>query len=293
MDTPTPFNSKAKRFFKISELVGKRWPNVTENEIYDWHDIGQKVPVDCNGGMVERAPGDQWNSGPFRGEIELLAFWVFFPDFTSVKTYAELEKEDELGTSASIAYEIGKKMGSPFPTMPLVNQFYLLALDEAKGLAYNKDGKIKGTLFFDEKGNMQINGVWLEELSCYVQGSIEFQKEDLLIKASSIRLLEQIVPEITSTEFRLNKEEILAKSIKSNEKSPRINKRADNRTEKTNLAIVGALLTMLKEETNFESDAQIIDAIKDRYPRAEGLSERSLQDRFSKGKKVLKDVTTD
>ena len=51
---------ESKKFFKISELAGKRWPNVTENEIYDWHDMDRKVPLNCAGGMVETAVGHMW-----------------------------------------------------------------------------------------------------------------------------------------------------------------------------------------------------------------------------------------
>lgn len=76
-------------------------------------------------------------------------------------------------------------------------------------------------------------------------------------------------------------------------KSPGTKAKANERMENTNLVIIGALISILKGETNFESEAQIIDAITDRYHRAHGLGERTLQGRFSDAKKALEDAIGD
>lgn len=64
----------------------------------------------------------------------------------------------------------------------------------------------------------------------------------------------------------------------------------NNRIEQTNLIIIAALIEFLKREANFESEAEIIDAIKKAYPRVYGLGPRTIQGRFADAKKALADI---
>ena len=203
METPVPFISKGQRFFKLSELAGKRWPNVTEDDIFNWHDTGLMVPVDTAGGLVETPAGHGWCDFPHNGKINLMALWVFFPEFRSLLSDQEI----------SLATGIKKKLYKACPYDLLNNSFFMLDAGNVKGLAFNQEGKIDCIMVFDESGHMRLPADYHTETAKCTVGLIEVKKEDMLLKASCVLALEKIVPEITSANFRADKNEILEKEI--------------------------------------------------------------------------------
>lgn len=53
---------------------------------------------------------------------------------------------------------------------------------------------------------------------------------------------------------------------------------------------LGALLALLKETNKYKSDADLIRAIEDKYFGVRGLSQRTLEDNFKKGKNALEEA---
>jgi len=208
---PTP---GSKRFFKLSELAGKRWPNVTEEDIFNWHDAGTKetcglvsVDLDIEGCIVERTACDEWDNPPHNGLINLLSFWVFFPDFCSIRPKntkkEEIAKEDfvfDAATMQRMIDDLTEAAGAPFLYDYFENQYFMLGFGTVHGLAHNNENEIGILEFFDESGKLHFAGVG-KEGSFPTLGEMKITKEDLLVKTSSVLLLEQIAPEITTTGF--------------------------------------------------------------------------------------------
>ncbi len=215
----------SKRFFKISELAGKRWPGVTEDDIFNWHDAGcdavskTHVPVEK---IVDRNPGDGWDHFPFLGYVNLLCFWMFFPEFYSMQSYSEYQNIVELQKKdfdleyrePQMSVEVFKKLGVPFPYNVLLNQFFMIPFDFAKGFAFNVEGvKNNCLLFYDERGECHVHGFFYDKEKQYLCGPAEINKHELLLKSTSVQLLEQIAPEITKPEF--NRDALLGSQQKN------------------------------------------------------------------------------
>jgi hypothetical protein len=66
-------------------------------------------------------------------------------------------------------------------------------------------------------------------------------------------------------------------------------KPASDRVEKTDLKIIAALVSIVREQTDLKSQAQIIDNIikHDQFKRIHGLSERTIGGRFALAKKAI------
>ncbi len=274
---------ESKRFFKISELAGKRWPNVTEDEIYNWHDVGHKSPIAAEGlpPLVDTTCPNMWNEEPHWGEINLMAYWVFFPEFYSLAgtTTADIITKHFDDETVAFMKRYGAKLLKALNSQLLSNHFFMIGTDSAKGFAYNNRGSIDCIDFYDEQGFYCPHGVFDGKAGKFLLTSTIVNKEDLLIKASSVQFLEQIVPELTNND-RGSKVDV------------RLNKSAESRAEKTDLKIIGALVSIVREQTDLKSQAQIIDHIinQDQFKRIPGLSSRTMQDRFSQANTALKDA---
>ena len=331
------------KFFKISELAGNRWTNVTEDQIYEWHDANltpsysfletfresiakvwpdDKLPVSVldaieycwfekgyvnsliyemkelwpyevmpNGvietirkSWLENYPSENNQLGylpadymkkirPDRRLQDFMAYWVFFPEFICFRG-------ERTGKSKMVDY--GTRYGAYF------NSCFQVSTPLSIGFSHNREGAIKCNVFFDESGYRR-NPLWFdEEKKDWISCTMEIKKEDLLIKASSVHLLEKIYPEINCAEYRDNKEDAISSGIEQPKKNHRTQKKADNKIEKTNLTIIGALIELLKTGSSFKSNADIIKEItEERYENVHGLSKTNLEQRFAIATKAL------
>lgn len=196
----------SKRFFKISELAGKRWPTVTEDEIYNWHDAGYKNPIAAEGWppLVDTTCPNRWNEEPHWGEINLMAYWVFFPEFYSLvgPTTADLIMKHFDEEAVAFIKREGGKLLKALNSQLLSNHFFMIGTDSAKGLAYNNHGSVDCIDFYNEQGFYCPPGMFDAKAGKFLLTSMTINKEDLLIKASSVQFLEQIAPELTSADRR-------------------------------------------------------------------------------------------
>nr|WP_320010597.1 hypothetical protein [uncultured Desulfobulbus sp.] len=274
---------ESKRFFKISELAGKRWPTVTEEEIYNWHDLGHETPIEIEGfqALVDTTEPNMWNDTPHFGQINIFAYWIHFETFYSMVgiTAAELLLKTVGDERADFLKKYARTLLESLNAECIPNSFFMINIDSARNLAYRKNGVISCLEFYDEKGMLRISAMPSGKPARFSPESLEIRKEDLLIKASSVKYIERIIPELMSND-RHSKGEI------------QFQKAANKRAEKTDLKIIGALLTIIKDHTDLQSQAQIIDRIvnDERFKRLPGLSERAMQGRFSSANTVLKDV---
>lgn len=196
----------SKRFFKIHELAGKRWPTVTEDEIYNWHDVGFKVPIAAEGWpqLVDTTAPNMWNKAPHWGEINPMAYWVFFPEFYSLSgpnSADLLMKYIDEETSAIIKRK-GAKLLEALNFKLLKNSFFMIETDSSKGFAYNNRGVVDCIEFYDEQGYIHPPGAFDEKAGKFLLASMNIKKEDLLIKSSSVQFLEQVAPPLTSSDRR-------------------------------------------------------------------------------------------
>jgi len=202
MALPTPFNPAIQKYFKLSELAGNRWPNVTKNEIYNWHDQGFGPPTGIDENIVENffERIDFWKDNIHSLQpINALSYWVYFEEFRSFRTKREACREKESGVLLNKHHEL-------FPFESLTDCYFMLDMESTKRLAHKKGRKINCAVLFDEKGKPHCLAEFDEEKSKWHPGQIEVEKEDLLIKGSSVRLIEKTFPEITSKTFQTNKE---------------------------------------------------------------------------------------
>jgi hypothetical protein len=74
--------------------------------------------------------------------------------------------------------------------------------------------------------------------------------------------------------------------------SLQVKKTVNKREEKTDLKIIGALVSMVREQTDLKSQAQIIDHIinNDQFKPIPGLSSPTIQGRFALANKALEDA---
>lgn len=63
--------------------------------------------------------------------------------------------------------------------------------------------------------------------------------------------------------------------------------RIDPRVERTDLIIIGGLLSLLHDQTTLTSNADVIQALQEWQPNYPGLKKRTLEGRFSAAKKAL------
>ncbi len=211
MEYKVPFLPASKRFFKISELAGKRWPNVTEDQIYEWHDMDFRVSVNLEIGgtplkMGDISTGHHWNETPHFGQVNLMAFWMFFPKFFAFRSNpGRLFRpllEDDMQSKFPDLQKL-KNYPEIFNFDALDKSFLMIDTDSTKGFAFNKQGSVQGLMFYDEKGVFRAPVLFNEEIKIWEPTTIEIKKEDLLIRASSVQLLEAIAPEITRPDYQV------------------------------------------------------------------------------------------
>ena len=298
---------ESKKFFKIPELAGKRWPNVTEDNIYEWHDSNIQLPVitewegniirlvETTKGLNDISKVNLWYDPPHFGKINLVGYWVFFPEFDSWTGGIDLEEPSTDDNTSTWRERIKDKWPNLLNAEPLGNSYMLLDTKDTTGFAFNKAGIVKLPLVFDERGIVRFPATYDHENVDFIPTLIEVHKEDLLIKASSVRLLEKIVPEITGTKFpakTVNAEDTLCISPGSNltRKEAITQNASKNRIERTNLSIIAVLLDAVKSNLKLDSNTQIIDHILDEYRDIPNLKQRTLEGRFSAATKELLSV---
>jgi len=290
---------ESKRFFKISELAGKRWPSVTAEEIYDWHDAGFEVPVAADGfpPIVDTTVSNSWNDPPHCGKINLMSYWAFFTEFhtfplTPPETILESFKENIFIDSNLIDRfeELMNDSPNLFNVELLSNSFFMVASDCSNGFSFNNRGFIDCWEFYNEQGILCPSRRFDENEKRWVTSEMRINKECLLIKASSVQFIEHISPEITSADRR--SKDIGIFQAEQSKDGSRTRNSSSKRAENTDLRIIGALKTIIMENTGMKSQADIIESITndDRFKRIPGLSERVIQDRFSQANTSIKDA---
>ena len=161
-----------------------------------------------------------------------MAYWVFFPEFRSILAKQETNQVKETGSYMDV---LRLKRPELFDYDILSNSFFMLITSLVKGFAFNKEGKINCSVFFDENGIIHGPAVLdLETQECHV-GQVEIKKEDLLIKASSVRLIEQIAPEITRADCHSNQAPPFPAVTEFPGKNPRTQMRAEQKKREPTL----------------------------------------------------------
>lgn len=96
----------------------------------------------------------------------------------------------------------------------------------------------------------------------------------------------------TAKDVVLKKELEKFKSIVNMNQSFQQKKSVSKREEKTDLKIISALVSIVREQTDMKSQAQIIDHIinHDQFKRIPGLSSRTIEGRFALANKALEDA---
>lgn len=202
-----PFLPASKRFFKISELAGNRWPNITENQIYEWHDANFQLAVtlEIAGNtlkMADTSTGHYWDKAPHFGKVNVLAYWMFFPEFYAFRpnpgpAFRTLFEGDMLSKLPNL-----QKCQKAFSFDALDRSFLMVGEGCAKGLAFDAQGIVRGLEFYDEKGMLRAPVSFNEGMQTWEIASVEIKKEDLLVSAASVQLLEAIAPEVTSPNYK-------------------------------------------------------------------------------------------
>lgn len=275
----TQYALVAKRFFKLSELAGARWPNVTQDDIFAWHDAEISPPEPANNylamqevirkllpgeemsemvhfafdccwfenGRIENliqslphlCPGldltdnlavnieNQWGRLRKRSLIDkclidfrkdhhridnrnrnLFSFWYFFLEFVAFR-YATGLRGNNIDENFANNLIVQKRSDGASIVF-INNSYFMLPPSEVKGFSHNETNQVRLVFLFDENGSCCIparinteNGEWE---TCFTK----IKKENLLLKGSTVRLVEVMVPEITSTSFRAKEGEYLA-----------------------------------------------------------------------------------
>lgn len=223
MEYKVPFLPASKRFFKISELAGKRWPNVTEDQIYEWHDINFQVPVKLEIGgstikMADTTIVHLWKDPIHGGTVNIMAYWMFFQDFQAFRDGPN-EKMDPM------LKPLVDEHPQLFNVDHLFSSYLMIDTKSTTGFAFNKAGKVNCLCFYDERGILRIPAQLKSQKVGWCPEVIEVCKEDLLIRASSVQLLEAIAPEITrqdcqvrgSAPFNAPMEKAVVESLPENE----------------------------------------------------------------------------
>lgn len=132
-------------------------------------------------------------------------------------------------------------------------------------------------LFKDEKTPLIPQ---VSEFGIIPRGGVYRKKESTTVTVKRSEL------QVRSDDIAIIEEEYLQHDQEKQNRKPRTP--ANNQTaEKTDLKIIGALLSLLNGLSGYDSEASIIDAITDRFEKERGLGKRTLEDRFAKAKKAL------
>ncbi|SHH30100.1 hypothetical protein [Desulfofustis glycolicus] len=251
LKTPIPLS---KRFFKLSELAGQRWPNVTEDQIFEWHDVEldpipyclphaslrvlleelwpeDKLPEEVNAAFEdcwfgsgeadklidilkdcwpEKTLSDwhmetirkQWEAlypsvsrqeaftaflsdNPSEQPGNFLHFWAFFPELRVFRLNGDRAGDD-----------LSKKITDLCGYDLLVTAYLMPDSSSVKGFAHNRAGKANCSILFDENLMAQVPTEFNRELKMNVACQVEISKDDLLLKRSSVVLIEEFFPEI-------------------------------------------------------------------------------------------------
>lgn len=169
MSSSTAPIPESKRFFRLSELAGKRWPSVTEDDIFEWHDTDITLR---------------------EGRLVVFDFWVFFPELRVMP----LNREEPRG-------DLQRQHDALVPYDLLINVYLRPDRECVKGFAHNGPGKVNCLLLFDESEKMHVPADFSQDAQkCFVC-QVEISKNDLLLNRLSVLFLEEIMPDITSAGF--------------------------------------------------------------------------------------------
>ncbi|MDO5674272.1 MAG: hypothetical protein Q4G66_05055, partial [bacterium] len=317
----------------MSELAGARWPNVTQDDIFTWHDAETTPPDPANNYLAMKEvirkllPGEEMSEAVCfdfdccwfeNGRIEnfiqslphlcsgfdltddvaasienqwielrkisvidkylidfkrdhpatgiekrnIFSFWYFFLKFIAFRYATGLRGNNIDKNHEDFSKELNIEKCSDVSSLVFMNNLYfMLPHSQLKGFSNNETNQVRLLFLFDENGRSCIPARINTESGEWEAHFTEIKKENLLLKASSVRLIEEIVPEITSKTFQVDEIGTTLQRVDDTKKY-RSHLKADRRRESSDLKLIATLKEIILERTELKSQEQIIDFIE-------------------------------